>query len=306
MEELFDDQHMETESVDLGRYFRGVIRRWWLVLIVTIGLLIPWGLYIKQQPPVYEAEAWISFENITVSENQIQSRIRKLRSRTFAEEVTAELGLTLQLVQDEDKVDTPLRRQDVFHSFSTTKDPILGNYSLRFHPIGTCALYFESEQLDSVQVEQFFDDTVTYNALTFSLNPAIAAKPGRVNFTIGNFRSAVEKLMARERINTSRQGDLISIALRDENPLLASQMVNSLTQIFIDKSNEIRQDQNRLFATYLEDKLEQASKRLAQTEAQLRTFHNQYIKGLDTETRETVNELANLEADTLQIGLHIN
>ncbi len=304
MEELFDEQINENENIDLKRYFRAVKKRWWLVLLITMGIVIPWAIYVKQQPPVFEAEAIISFENIAVTENQIQSRIQNLSSRTFAEEVTAELGLTLSLKQNDDETEEPVRRQDVFTIFSTTKQPTQGLYTLRFYPIGSCALYYESERLDSARVEHFIEDTVSYKEVTFSLNPDIVINKSEVMFEIKNFRKSVEALMAKERINSSRQGDLMTIALRDQNPLLASQMVNSLTKIFIQKSSELSQKGSRFYSNFFKDKLDKVGTDLANIEASLKSFQNKYIRGLDEENRETVDRLTVLETDTAQLSYY--
>ena len=124
MEEIFEERIEENESIDFSRYFRVLARRWWLIVIVTMAVVIPWALYLKHQPPIYEAETWISFENLSgpTPENLVQSRTLKLKSRSLTEEVTAELGLTLELVQDKNK--PFLERQDVFKKFSTSKNPI--------------------------------------------------------------------------------------------------------------------------------------------------------------------------------------
>ena len=102
MEAFFEEQQStESQPLDFSRFLKGILKRWWLVVGVFLLVSIPWIMRLRKQVPVYEAEAWISFETITgpVPENLIDSRIRKLRSRTFAEEVTAELGLTMKLRQ---------------------------------------------------------------------------------------------------------------------------------------------------------------------------------------------------------------
>ena len=147
-----------------------ILKRWWIVLLVAGVISVPWIIYLKGQPPVFEAETWISFENVTgaVPENLIQSRIMKLKSRSFAEEVTAELGLTLELTQLKDLPE--IKRRDIFQKFSTTMNPVAGFYSLHFSPQGYCAIFYENRLLDSLHIEKFVEDTVEYNGIIFKLN----------------------------------------------------------------------------------------------------------------------------------------
>src|SRR4030042_1676223 len=140
MEDVFEEKN-NNESLDLRRYLRVILKKWWLVGLVTLVVTVPWILYLKKQPPVYEAEAWISFENVggELPENLIQQRSLKLKSRSFVEEVTAELGLTVQLIQEEDKPE--LLRNDVFNKIATTRTAVTGIYSFLYSPLGTCAIY---------------------------------------------------------------------------------------------------------------------------------------------------------------------
>jgi len=291
MDEFFEEQVIEGESIDLMRYVKGLLKRWWLIGIVTLGVGIPWVLHVRRKPPVYEAEAWISFENVTgaVPQNMVQSRILKLRSRTFAEEVTAELGLTLQMVQQEDK--SYLQRKDIFEKFATTKSPVPGNYALRFYPSQRCAIYHGTERLDSVLVEDLVGDTAIYNGLMFSLNPDIVNSRSQVQFYINDFRGTVGSLISRERINTNRTGDLLSIALRDTDPFLAAQTVNMLAGIFIEKSKEMREDASTFIRDYLQRQLEVVQGDLNNSDYQLKTFRDTHLMGLDQETQDAITQM---------------
>jgi len=98
MEDFFSEQTQQTESFGIKRYLFGILKRWWLVLIMTLVVTIPWILHLKGQPPVFLAEVWVSFDNMTgdVPASLLESRRRKLQSRTFAATVSAKLGLCIQ------------------------------------------------------------------------------------------------------------------------------------------------------------------------------------------------------------------
>ena len=303
MEEIFEERTQENESIDFSKYFRVLARRWWLIIIVTMAVVIPWALYLKHQPPIYEAEAWISFEDLggTTPENLVQSRTLKLKSRSLTEEVTAELGLTLELLQDKNK--PFLERQDVFKKFYTSKNPISGTYTLNFYPSGYCSLYSGSKLLDSLEVEKFIDSTAFYNGFYFSLNPNIVNRRAQVNFVIKNFRRTVRSLISREKIRTNRQGNLMSITLRGRNPILVSQTVNRIAGVFVQKSIEIRKENKRFIRNYLQEQLALVRRELDKTDFQLKAFRDKYRVSLDQISQETVAQLNSLahEINTLTV-----
>jgi len=291
MEDRYDQVVGEDQSIDLMRYVKALVRKWWLIGLVLLVVTVPWGLYLMHQPPLYEADAWISFENITgpVSDDIIQSRILKLKSRTFAEEVTAELGLTLQLIQDKNL--PLLERQHVFRAFSTSRTPVSGNYKLRFYPSGFCVFYFESNRLDSLRVEKCIDDTVSYNGLLFSLNPEIVKDRSEVAFAIKGFRGTVKSIISRLNIRTDATGNTMRIVFTDKNPILVSQTLNMLADIFVQKSIEMRKETSRFISNYLQEQLALAQENLTRSDYQLKSFRDKHLVGLDQETRQVVDRL---------------
>ncbi len=289
MEDFFEGSASNNDNVDFMKYLRGIVRRWWVVLI-GLGLVgIPWYAYLKTQPPVYKADAWLSFENVSgaVSDNLIESRMAKLRSRSFAEEVTSELGLTLNLIN---KAKTPLYRQDVFKTFSTTKEPIPGRYILHFYPNGMASLWSETKMLDSVRVERFVKDTASYSGFAFSLNPDVTRKQTKVVFEMNDFQNTVRSLQSR--IEIVPQGrTLMQITLTDKDPYLAAETINMLAVKFVNKSIEIAKKASQFNRRYLEEQLKVVSSELNETDAQLRNFREDHIVNLDQESQTAVTQM---------------
>jgi succinoglycan biosynthesis transport protein ExoP len=289
MEEFFEGPSTINENVDFSKYARSILGRWWVVLICSAIVVIPWYLYLKKQPPVYKADAWLSFENVSgaVSDNLIESRMAKLRSRSFAEEVTAELGLTLRLIN---KNKTPLYRPDVFRTFYTTRNPIPGRYDIHFYSNGMASIWSETKMLDSVRVEHFVRDTANYCGFSFSLNPEILRKQSRVTFLINNFQPTTESLLAREEI-VPQGRTLMQLTLTDTDPYLASETINRMADKFVHKSIELAKKASRFNRQYLEEQLGLVQKELNETDYQLKSFRDAHIRNLDQETQETVTQL---------------
>jgi len=297
MEEILEENLTTDEGMDIGRYARVLLRRWWIIILITAGVFTPWYLHLKSKPPVYQAEAWISFERVNAAQNPnlIQSRIQRLKSRSFAEEVTAELGLTMRLSQTKDQ--PVLMREAVFQKFNTNQNPVTGYYMLNFYPNGECSFYHGSTRLDSNSVSYFASNLIQHNGLFFTLNPEIAEQRQKVQFTIQDFRSTVSSLIAREDIRSNNAGDLMRITLKDKNPVLASQTVNMLAEIFIQKSLEMRRQSNRLISDYLESQLAVVQERLNQSDEEFKSFQNRHLTGLDNETERVVTRLNALDRE---------
>ncbi len=306
MENFFEDPIENEESIDFSRYLKGIIRRWWLIGIAALGITIPWVLYLKGQPPIYDTEVIIHFQNIGgVPESLVQSRIARLQSRTFAEEVTATLGLAVELIQQEDQ--PFINRQDVFKIFSTTKEPVPGTYTLRFYPSNTCALYYETNRLDSLRVEHLVEDTLSYNGFYFSLNPNIVKDHTEVSFMIRNFQSTARSLQSRLNIwSNPPLNNQIGIYLKDRDPFLVAQTVNMLAEILIEKSYEMRDENSRTFSNFLKSRLNVVEQELNKYDSQLKAFRNDHLMGLDQETQDAINELNILNRDSTRLATFRN
>ncbi len=296
MEEYFDEKAVEGEGFDFSRYVKAFGRRWWLVLIIFLGISVPWLLYLKQLPPMYQADVWISFEDAgtSISESLIQKNIMILQSRSFAEEVTAELGLAVEIINEKDQ--EPLSRQDLFRTVSTTQNPAVGLYTLMLYPTGDCSFYHEKTRLDSASIETFSEDTVHYNNISFSLNPEIQDKRSVIHFRVNNFQNTVKSLRSRERIENSRTGDLMHVIFSDRDPMIASQTVNMLADIFIRKSIEMDQQRTAFQSNYIKEQMEVIQKELSNSDSQWKSFRGSYLQGLDQTTKTTYERLKELDA----------
>ena len=295
MEDFFDEPMEEATSIDFMRYVRGLIKRWWLIAgFFVLGVIFGY-LKIKDQKPMYESEAWISFDNIqgSIPDNLVQSRIAKLRSRSFAEEATAKLGLTLIIPQK--STGRGLLREDVFSYFATNRNPASGEYQLRFIESGSCHIYYESDRIDARTVEACITDTVSLNGLFFKLNPDIAGKYDKINFHVKDFPGTVRNLIAREKIRPTPDGSLMKIVLQDGNPKIAARTVNMLAGLFVKKSEDLRRDATKFNREYLEEQLRLVKQDLDRSDYELKSFRSSYLQGLDQETQETVDRINMLQ-----------
>jgi len=94
----FDDESKDDEiNIDIKKYVQMLVKRKWIILTIFLLVAIPWTYNAQKQPPIYRAKCTIRFRNLTNGNQNMIDPGRKieLASRTFAEEVVAQLGLTL-------------------------------------------------------------------------------------------------------------------------------------------------------------------------------------------------------------------
>lgn len=304
MEDFFTEQAEQTENFDIKRYLVGILKRWWLVLLVTLVVVIPWILYLKSQPPVYQAEAWVSFDNTTgdVPASLLESRRRKLQSRTFAATVSAKLGLCMQELQWNG---TPIFDRERFFSaffIQENQEPETGKYQIRLYPNGYCAIYHEAVRLDTLRTLSVVLDTIQLNSLFFSLSPEVKSQRGLLSFSVRDLESTVRSLIARENVIFNQNGTLMRVTLKDVNPNMASETLNMLTKTFVTEILDMQKEKESFSRKLIEEQLVLAEKQLNQSDYMLKSFRNDHLRGIDRETQEIVDRLNQFEIQIRQIN----
>lgn len=200
----FEDEALEGQKLDLGRYVQALKRRWWLALIVAAVVTIPWAIYVKQEKPIYEAMATISFRNISAIKNpetMMQRIVEELNSRTFAEQVVAALGLAVTLEQESEQSKFLIRNR-IFTKLSSTHNPHVGKYVLRIPGDGQFTLTMLDEDSDveiPLRTDDVFraaSDTISVNGISFQLADP-QRLPKKVTFVVSPFKKVVTSLQQR-------------------------------------------------------------------------------------------------------------
>ncbi|MEJ2627263.1 MAG: polysaccharide biosynthesis tyrosine autokinase [bacterium] len=299
MKEFTEESFTSGQSLNISKYLRAIKDKWWLIVILSAVVSVPWYLYIKSQPPTYQAKALIEFKNVG-PEISIESRMIRLESRPIMEEVVAELGLTLELPSKEG---VQITREQVFTYFNTIQDVIPGKYHIKFYPNGYFSLYHGNNRLDSLS-ERSFHDTLSYNGMTFVLNPEIN-KNETVNFSIDYFNSTVSSLRSRLQFRPVGVGNMLVILLKGRDPVILSRTVNMIANIFSEKNRKINKQQSDFVLDFLQQQCNLAQERLNQYDYQLKSFRNRHPEGLDDETEQVLLELDQLETEIKNIELDI-
>ncbi len=305
---LIEDELLVEDKIDLRRYYRAVLRRWWLVLLIALAVSVPWALYLKSQPPLYEAEVLIRFSD--GDDADVQRRRTEIRSRSFAERVVARLGLAMRFELDRENW---INRNQVFEEFSTSTEPVPGHYVLKLTDAETYELYLRDEEdperLHLVKqglVAEAVEQSVTVNGFTFRLVENGLKAPVEVPFEIRPFRKAVKSFQNRININTDRSGTLMSVKLTDNDPNLVAEMTNHLAELFLEHTFRLRNEGITSRRQTLEEQLSLAQNELEEADRRLKEFKERYATYLTPNAQTHTNDLASAQAEESRLRQIIN
>ena len=307
LEKFFEEETDEQEfSIDFRRYLRGMYKRKWIVLGIFLVILVPWLLYVRSQPPEYEAYTWIRFKNYDPEQLQAlnNSWFIELTSRTFAERVVAQLGLTLDLTEKDKK--KGLMRQDVFKSFYTDEHPVPGKYLLSVADANfqLYRLSFDEKHREKIaegSVSEITNSTFTVNGFSFKIKPEFFQTRKELKFIVHNFRSMVKWFRSHVRVDLGRGGTLMQVSMVHENPIMVAQMVNRLAEIFVEESISFEKKKAREYKQALQNRLKTAQEQLRRDQEELKKFKETHFISLDTDIQKKVDELSALEAQKKSI-----
>lgn len=298
-EMFFESDSNEESSFDLKRYIQVILKRKWLILAIVLGVSIPWLLYLKSLPPTYEASCQIRFRNLEREGESVISddRITELKSRSFAERVVAQLGLTLSMEKGKNNV----HRRKLFEEFTSTQNPEAGDYVFRWQDDGTYKIMRKIEDREilideGALLQAQMAPRSTNAGFTFRLTSDFSNLPHEINFKIVQFRRAVESFQNRTEI-TVLGGNILKLTMTDHDPVLAAQMVNRLADIYVLESRSLKKKSADAKKNIIRERLEHAKEELEQAKEELRAFKSTHFVSLDTETRAQMDEKNRIETE---------
>jgi tyrosine-protein kinase Etk/Wzc len=284
---LEGDDGQGGQSLDLRRYVIALKRRWWLAAIIAVVIAVPWIIYVKNEKPLYQAMAVIRFKSYEKNPTGVnEPRIQELTSRSFAERVVQELGLTMSFVDDDgNKGETAFRRKDIFEEFTSTPNPVDGTYVLRLLSDGSYTLSQISREDETVEKEiargaiaEAETTSQSINGFAFRLASNSLKRPAETRFKISPFRKTVESLREREEVDVDRSGTLMTIQLTDTDPDLVTQTVNNLASIFVRESGIIKSKDVSAAREVLEEQWKIAKSARDEASARLREFQQRSVQ----------------------------
>ena len=301
---FFDETQEEEESLDIAKYIAAVLKRKWLVIAIAVIVIIPWIFYLKNQAPIYEAETIIRFKDYAgLDRSLLETRMTELNSRRFSEKVVQQLGLVLTINKAKD-APRAITRVQVFKEFSTTKDPISGDYRLVFNDDGTYAVFYR--MADSKNEKLILEGSTTdasfieqsANGFSFKLVDSVAELPHEIPFSIGRLRYVVDDLLRKKQVQLSGGGGpLLTLKLSGGNPVMVAKTVNRLAEIYKNESMYVKDVEAQKRLQILEERLGLAKEDFDASSAELSRFQASYTGDFDRDYSEQLSEKNRLESE---------
>ncbi|MBD3374908.1 polysaccharide biosynthesis tyrosine autokinase [candidate division KSB1 bacterium] len=284
------DEEPESQF-DFGKYLRGLLKRIWLVGILTVVFALFFYYRTKQEIPIYQTQAFLKTVEFDDSEGQILSRERQveMRTRNFKEQVAARLGLALKI--DQSTVGT--HHEDIFQDFSTDKDPVVGEYRLTTSEDGAYRLYTtrgdgQTTLLDSALVWDVIEDYRTVNGFSFQLNPQFVAKDAEILFRIRDFSKALWQI-SKVQVDISSTGSTMRLTLQGTDPTTLADELNRIARAYVEEALQLKSRDQSSHMKNLQRRLASAKSNLERAEEEMRLFNTRYPLSLEFE-KESVTE----------------
>ena len=305
MNEL-NDLQQPMEEVHLYDYLRIVLRRKKTVLLVFLAIFLGVAVYTLTAKPVYEASATINVQNAKKkgdllteltgnTGNSIDTEIEILRSRTNAEEVVKRLHLNWRF-EDVPKTVTfkPLE-------FSSDQpDPV---FSVEMTGPDT---YLIRSGDGRVLARGKSGERLTGKGVTLLLQGLHGRKGDAFTLRLASPTRVADALKNQVRASELGKGtNIIEISYQGTNPGLTRDVVNTLAQVYLERTVTVKSEEARRTVDFIERQLNEVKGQLNKAEENLAVYKQKSgAVQLDAEGQALVQNLADLEKQhsTLALG----
>ena len=303
-------QQYENEEVRLSDYLNVLLRRKRIFLLAFFAVFLGVALYTFTMQPIFEASATLYVKDeksgkggilgdlaMLSSANPVDAEIEILKSRTNAEEVVKRLHLDWGI--SEQSKGFIFR---IAEFVSTAKEP---DYTIVLTGPDT---YNVKDAKDALAAQGRNGERVRTRDLTLLLDGIRGKKGDSFRLRLRPFNGSVASL--RGAIKASEVGkktNVIKVTYNDTNPVMASTVVNTLVQAYLEQTLSFRTEEASNTVKFVEDQLKGTREELDRSEQNLQTYKSTsgMIK-LDAEAEELVRKLSEIEKERAAVTLQRN
>ena len=258
----------DDDVIDIGQYIRILKRRKWSIVLITLCFIALGIFYVSKATPIFQASAKIQADpvqpNATAQDQYIMNSMVFLFYETQYE-----------IIQSRKVAETVVDKLNLVASYKKDQAELKaagGNESVVFSIKNTIKSLIRSEETEQKPVE------LTDKQLRTMLAKAIQAS-----------------LL----VEGGTQSQIINISYLNEDPVLAADVVNAISEAYIEFGLESRLSQIKDTAEWLSEQLEELRITLQESEDKLRNFRlSQNL--MDTEQQQRI---ANTQLQTLNTEL---
>ncbi|MBL0225428.1 MAG: polysaccharide biosynthesis tyrosine autokinase [Geobacteraceae bacterium] len=297
----------QIEEVHLTDYLNVILRRRRIFLISFISIFIGIALYTFTMKPVYEASATLHVKDqrggksgilgdlaMINSSNPVDAEIEILKSRTNAEEVVKRLNLTRKISKKSKGMTVKIAEFS-----SSSPDPgyrieLSGPDSFSVTPTDG------SEKITGRTGQLIKTPTLTLliSEIKGSSGDSFRLQQANFNRTAAGLRAGIKASEVGKKTN------IIKVTYKSTNPVLASEVVNTLIQAYLDQTISFKTEEASRTVKFVEDQLKGTRDDLDTAEKNLQTYKSSSgVVKLDTEAEELIKRLSEIERDRAGVVL---
>jgi succinoglycan biosynthesis transport protein ExoP len=286
--DILNDSSSQEEGslLDINRIKSAIWSRMWMIVMFGILAFVISVMLFKNEVPRYNVYVTLKTREFAPGSQHILNRARQIeiRSRTFAERVTAKMGLVLK-VDDDSKVTKG--STGPFSEFYTSTNPTPGLYRVEIDQLDQYHLYLIKDgstvHLDSTNVWDVITSPRSVNGLTFKLREEFAKRPRAASFEIQPFSNAVKNLMEKIKLDLSDAGDFMTITMSGTDPDFLPQQLNKIADVYVEETLSLKKRDTSSYRQELEKRLAAAEENVNRANIALKNFYQRNPLNLDEE-----------------------
>ncbi len=260
----YQAESVRDNTIDLEQYLKVLSRRKWTIIGITILFLVLGIFYIKQATPVYQASAKIQADPIQPNATSQDQYIANSMVFLFYE-------TQYEIIKSRKVAETVVDKLNLVEKFKSKAEEEQATES-------------EKSILNWIKsIAQSAEDTEESEALSDEQIRTMLA----------------QSIQAGLNVSGGTQSQIINISFQNTDPILAANVVNTISEAYIQFGLEARLSQIKDTAEWLTDQLEDLRLNLQNSEEKLRDFRlSQNL--MDTEQQQRI---ANTQLQTLNTEL---
>lgn len=259
----------KQDTIDISQYIRILKRRKWSIILVTFLSLVLGVYYLSKATPIYQASAKIQADPVQPNASAQDQYIMNSMVFLFYE-------TQYEIIQSRKVAETVVDKLDLVNKYKVELEELKaegGNKGL-LDPLKAFIKGFIADEEEQ--------------------------KSGPVELTDNQLRTILAQgIQAGLSVSGGTQSQIINISYQSEDPLLAAEIVNAISESYIEFGLEARLSQIKDTAEWLSEQLEELRVTLQESEDKLRNFRlSQNL--MDTEQQQRI---ANTQLQTLNTEL---
>jgi tyrosine-protein kinase Etk/Wzc len=293
------------EEIHLQDYINVILRRRRTFLTAFVVMFLGVALYTFLMKPLYEADATLHVKDekgkmglmqdlLLNSANTVDSELEILKSRTNAENVVKQLHLDWQISGRDEGFTFK-----ILEFSSTAKKP---KYSVR---LTSATGYTVTDSNGDTVGSSVSGQLLRGEGITLLISDIKGKTGDSFDLAQLQFSKTVENL--RKKIKAAEVGkktNVIGIKYRNNSPELAQAVVNTLVQVYLDRTVAFKSEEASRAVGFIEEQLKGVREDLDGAEKNLQEFKStNKVVQLDAEAQNLIQQLADTEKQKTEVTL---